>query len=62
MFSKKFNRHFVSEIDQFLQELNESPKAKSDARIDEERKYERINFLRDNADMSIADELLWKNT
>ncbi len=59
---KKFKRNYVSEIDQFLQELNNSPLAKSDARIEEEQKYERISKLRDKIGFSNSEELLWKDT
>ncbi len=59
--NKKFKLNFVSEIDQFLQELNSKPWAKSNARIDEEQKYKRINTLRDNGQVSPSEEMLWKD-
>ena len=50
MFTRKptnFKRGYVSEIDQFLQELNKLPGIKSDSRLDEEQKYKKVFALRD---------------
>lgn len=41
-------QNFVSEIDQFLRELNTSPFNYSNARIEEQQKYQRIFALRDH--------------
>ncbi len=56
----KFQRGYVSEIDQFLQELNNMPGIKSTARIEEEQKYKRIFALRDVSKINIPEELPWK--
>jgi hypothetical protein len=64
MFSNKHGRikhNFVSEIDQFLQELNNIPGSKSNARIEEEQKYQRIFALRDHPQVSLSEELTWKD-
>lgn len=45
------NRHYVSELDLFLQTFDKKPEATSDSRRAEERKYERIFLLRDRADI-----------
>lgn len=62
-FNKQGRRktNFVSEIDQFLQELNNLPGAKSNTRIAEEQKYQRIFALRDNKDIHLIEELPWKD-
>lgn len=57
----KIKYNFVSEIDQFLQELNNLPGSKSDSRIAEEQKYQRIFALRDNPQLSLTIEMPWKD-
>lgn len=57
----RIQRGYVSEIDQFLQELESLPGVKSDARLDEEQKYKRIFALRDVPQNSLPEELPWKN-
>lgn len=54
-------RNFVSEIDQFLQVLNNLPGAKSNSRLEEEQKYKRIFALRDTPQISLPEELPWKD-
>jgi hypothetical protein len=56
----KVQRGYVSEIDQFLQELNNLPGIKSDVRLDEEQKYQRVFALRDVAQINLPEELPWK--
>lgn len=58
--SKKLKYCYVSEIDQFLQELNNLPEAKSNARLEEQHKYQRIFNLRDNKQTAINEDLQWK--
>ena len=47
----KIKQGYVSEIDQFLQELSIIPGIKSTARLQEEQKYHRIFALRDQPEM-----------
>lgn len=61
MFNSKFNSSYVSEIDQFLQELNKLPGIKSDERLAEEHKYQIIFALRDVPSLDIPRELAWKD-
>lgn len=63
MFNDKRRRldNFVSEIDQFLHELDNLPGAKSDARIAMEQQYQRISALRDYPQISLSEELPWKD-
>jgi hypothetical protein len=56
----KITRDYVSELDQFLQELGAMPGIKSDTRIEEEQKYKRIFALRDIPKISLPEELPWK--
>lgn len=56
--NKKFKYQYVSEIDQFLQELNN---AKSNSRIEEEQKYQRVFALRDAPQAASTQELPWKD-
>jgi len=49
---------YVSEIDQFLRELETLPGVKSNSRIDEEQKYRRIFMLRDNPQCNPPEETL----
>lgn len=58
---RKFKYNFVSEIDQFIQELNNLPNAKSNSRLELEQKYARINALRDHPQVTLAEELPWKD-
>lgn len=58
---KRFKRGYVSEIDQFLQEITNIPGAKCNARIEEEQKYQRIFALRDIAQPAQPLELPWKD-
>lgn len=62
-FNKQGRRktNFVSEIDQFLQELNNLPGSKSNTRIEEEQKYQRIFRLRDFSQAPPIEELPWKD-
>lgn len=60
--NKKRLKNYVSEIDQFLAELYNMPGAKSDTRIEEEQKYQRIFALRDHPQAQLAEEVLWKDT
>ena len=59
--TRKFKRNYVSEIDQFLQELNNLPGARSNSRIEDEHKHQRIFALRDNAQLALTEEMQWKN-
>lgn len=59
--NKKFKYHYVSEIDQFLQELNNAPWSKSNSRIEEEQKYKKIFALRDHPQTANAKELAWND-
>ena len=52
---------YVSEIDQFLRELQTLPGAKSNSRMDEEQKYRRIFAMRDNHKINLPEELPWKD-
>jgi hypothetical protein len=54
-------KSYVSEIDQFLHELENLPGLKSDSRLAEEEKYRRIFALRDIPQASLPQELPWKN-
>jgi hypothetical protein len=57
----KFKYSYVSEIDQFLQMLDNLPGAKCNARLEEEQKYQRIFNLRDNKHGSkLNEDLQWK--
>lgn len=56
----KLKTGFVSEIDQFLQVLENLPGAKTQAKIQEEQKYQRIAALRDNVQASLPDDIAWK--
>jgi hypothetical protein len=47
---KPLLKNYVSEIDDFLQAFDEKAEASSASRKAEERKYQQINQLRDNAD------------
>lgn len=47
---KALFKNYVSEIDEFLQAFDEKAEASSAARKAEERKYNRINQLRDDPD------------
>ena len=63
MFTRKptnFKRGYVSEIDQFLQELNKLPGIKSDSRLDEEQKYKKVFALRDLPQVITYEVLPWK--
>ncbi len=55
------DRNFVSEMDNFLAELDTKPESHSDSRAAEEAKYKRINELRDNAQKSESKEKIWKD-
>ncbi len=54
------DRHFVSDIDKFLNECEKDPKSFSDSRRAEEEKYERINRLRDHKQKTKKNSF-WKN-
>lgn len=56
----KIKRGFVSEIDQFLQMLNTLPEARFNSKIEEEQKYQRVFALRDNVQISLPDDIAWK--
>jgi len=56
----KFKYGYVSEIDQFLQELNKLPGIKSNSRLDEEQKYKEVFDLRDIPQAKVVDESTWK--
>lgn len=56
----KFKHGYVSEIDQFLQELNKLPGIKSNSQLDEEQKYKEVFDLRDIPQAKVADESTWK--
>lgn len=45
------NRHYVSELDRFLEAFDKKPEATSASRLAEEKKYQRIFQLRDKADV-----------
>lgn len=65
MFSNKklkIKTNYVSDIDQFLQTLNNKPGASSNARLAEEQKYQRIFSLRDIPQLPIPVELAWIDT
>jgi hypothetical protein len=55
----KIKGNYVSEIDQFLQVLNNLPGAISNARIAEEHKYQRIFSLRDTPQLPVTAESAW---
>lgn len=57
----KIKYNYVSEIDQFLKELENLPGAKSNSRIEEEQKYQRIFALRDHPQVALPEELPWKD-
>lgn len=59
--TRKFKYNYVSEIDQFLQELNNLPGAKSNSRIECEQKHQRIFALRDHPQITTSEELPWKD-
>ncbi len=54
-------RLYVSEIDQFLQEMQTLPGVKSNSRIEEEQKYKRVFSLRDTVQPNMPEELPWKD-
>jgi len=55
----KIKANYVSDIDQFLQVLNNLPAARSNARLAEEQKYQRIFLLRDTPQLPVPVELAW---
>ncbi len=59
--NKRIKYQYVSEIDQFLQELNNAPWAKCNACIEEEQKYHKIFSLRDSTQTAHAKELAWND-
>jgi hypothetical protein len=61
LFKSKLKSAYVSEIDQFLQVLQNMPGVKSNARLEEEQKYQRIAALRDTVQTSIPEQLPWKD-
>jgi hypothetical protein len=58
----KLKANYVSDIDQFLQVLNNLPGARSNARLAEEQKYQRIFSLRDTPQLLTPVELAWIDT
>ena len=58
---KKFKTDFVSEIDQFLQMLNNLPGIRTELRKEEEQQYQRIFNLRDNVQTTFPDDIAWKD-
>ncbi len=56
-----FKIGYVSDIDQFLYELDRQPGIKSDVRLDEEQKYQRIFALRDFTQINLPEQLPWKD-
>ncbi len=61
IFDRKLKIAYVSEIDQFLQVLQNMPGTKSKARLEEEQKYQRISALRDTVQTSVPEQLPWKD-
>lgn len=59
--TRNFKFGYVSEIDQFLRELDQKPGIKSDVRLREEQKYQRVAMMRDVAQLSLPIELRWKD-
>lgn len=55
----KIKQNYVSDVDQFLQVLNNLPSSRSNARLAEEQKYKRIFSLRDTPQQLIKPELAW---
>jgi len=55
----KIKASYVSDIDQFLQVLNNLPGSRSNARLAEEQKYQRVFSLRDTPQLPIPVELAW---
>jgi hypothetical protein len=53
--------NYVSEIDQFLQNFDESNPAQSRSQEKEIAKYKRIYALRDQANRPDATQTLWEN-
>lgn len=58
----RFKENYVSDIDQFLQVLNNQPGASSNARLAEEQKYHRIFSLRDTPQLTTKVEVAWIDT
>jgi hypothetical protein len=54
------DRNYVSEMDKFLKELDQKPESHSDSRAAEEKKYQRINELRDNPNAKDDSEKIWR--
>lgn len=54
-------RNYVSEIDQFLQNFDESNPAHSRSQEKEIAKYQRIYSLRDQANRPESSQTLWEN-
>ncbi len=54
------NRHYVSELDRFLEAFDKKPEASSASRRAEEKKYARVFQLRDHADMEPTSKLWGK--
>ncbi len=55
------DRNYVSEMDNFLKELDKKPESHSDSRAAEEAKYKRINELRDNSQDTESKSKIWKD-
>ncbi len=57
---QKINKHYVSDIDQFLGELRQEI-AESDSQRQERKKYERITLLRDQAVQKDDNSEIWED-
>lgn len=60
--SKGIKANYLSDSDQFLQSLNNLPEARSNARLAEEQKYQRIFSLRDTPQLCVPVDLPWIDT
>ena len=54
------NRHYVSELDRFLEAFDKRPGATSASRRAEEKKYAKVFLLRDKADAEPTQKI-WEN-
>lgn len=61
MLEKGLYNRYVSEIDQFLTEFDNSHPDKSPAQQYEINKYARVNRLRDNAELTIEKKDVWQD-
>jgi hypothetical protein len=57
----KINREYVSEVDQFLAELENSLSSKSESKTIEHEKFKKIFEMRDKPKIKKPQDLTWKD-